>query len=307
MNGFFIITPLIAVVLLGMAIRHYGFFEEDEKDRLAKLLYWIALPALLFRTVYLSGGDLEQHKNLFLASYASFLVVPATALLLSYLRTKDRSAYALSALCAIRSNNIYLGLPAASLALGEEGFAAALTFCAIGLPGYNLASIAWGEAVMAGGLSLRSIGRTFKRIIKNPLIVACITGLSAAMLNVPIPRGTLEALKLIGDMATGLALISIGMGLEFRDIPRAFRRMWLDIIIKLVLHPAMVWAFFLIWPVPEIMIQACVILAAMPSAVNCFILAKGTGMGEEDARDLIAATTVLTPIVFPIWIWLLGI
>lgn len=303
-----IIAPLVLVVLLGMALKGFGFLNGTDRERLTRLLYWIVLPALLFRTTYLAGGDLSQHKNLFLATYASFFVVPVFGLIVSLFTHKgDQKMHALSAMASGRANNLYLGMPAVILALGDKGLEAASVFMAITLPGYNLVSIMWGEAVISGGMNFAALRTMTVRLVKNPLIVFSILGLLFAQLRIPVPNVFLVSMQLVGNMATGIALIALGMSLELHGVPAALKRTWPDVLIKLFLHPAIVWGFLLIWPVPEVFFQSAMIISAMPTAVNTFIIAAGMGMDERYACDLVAMTTVLAPISIPIWVALIGV
>jgi predicted permease len=308
LKGIFIIAPLILVVSLGMALRSVGFLGVDDRDRFAKLLYWIAIPILLFRLVYLSGENIFQYRNLFLASYASFFIVHAMGLAASYLlHPNDKEVYAFTAMASTRSNCFYLGIPAAALALGDTGVGAASAYLAIALPGYNLITVMWGEAALSGGVSMAALRRASVRIIKNPMIISCFLGLAAAMLGIRVPSAVLESFKLVSEMATGIALISLGLSLELSDLPAALRRTWLDAVFKLVINPAVVWALFLIWPVQEIMFQASMIVTAMPIAVNTFILAGGMGMDERYACESVASSTVLAPVSIAAWFAILGI
>lgn len=308
MTGLKIIAPLVLVVILGMALKGFGFLNDTDRERLTRLLYWIVLPALLFRTTYLAGGDLSQHRNLFLATYATFFVVPAFALGVSCFTHKgDRKLHALSAMSSARANNLYLGMPAVILALGDKGLEAASVYMAIALPGYNLVSIMWGEAIISGGLSLKALRTMSARVVKNPLIIFSMLGLIFAQLHIPVPETLLVSMQLVGNMATGIALIALGMSLEVHGIPAALRRTWPDVLIKLFLHPAIVWGFLLLWPVPETFFQSAMIISAMPTAVNTFILAGGMGMDERYACDLVAMTTVLGPLSIPIWVALIGV
>lgn len=308
MTGFSIIAPLVLVVILGIALKQIGFLVDSDRERLTRLLYWIVLPALLFRTTYLAGGDLSQHKNLFLATYSTYFVVPLFALVIArFFRKQDRRMQALSAMSSARANNLYLGMPAVILALGDKGLEASSVYMAIALPGYNLVSIMWGEAILTGGLSARAFRAMVSRVVKNPLIAFSVLGLVCAQLRVPIPQTFLVSMQLVGNMATGIALISLGMSLDLRGVPAALRRTWADVFVKLFVHPAIVWAFLLIWPVPEAYFQAAMIISAMPTAINTFILAGGMGMDEVYACELVAMTTVLAPITIPIWVALIGV
>lgn len=309
MKGLMIIAPLILVIVLGMVLRTTGFFDKRDRERLTKLLYWIVLPALLFRTTYLSGSGIAQQKNLFLSTYAAMLLLPLVALLIArfLIHRHDVKLQAFSAMASIRANNMYLGLPAATLALGDVGAEAAAIYLAICLPGLNLVSILWGEAVQSGGLSPKTLKTMSGKIFKNPLIVFCIAGLLFAQLRIPLPDFFLMSLKLVADMATGVALIALGMSLELPNLWRAFKRTWHDSLIKLILHPAFSWGFMLLWPVSTEVFRAAIIISSMPTAVNTFIIAGGMGLDEQYACETVAVTTVLAPITIPLWVLLLGV
>jgi predicted permease len=309
MKGLLIIAPLILVVLLGMVLKAVGFLKEPDRERLMNLLYWVALPALLFRTTYLSGARIEEHMNMLVTAYLVMMAVPLVTFLISlpFTHRGDKSRRAVSVMASARGNHVYLGLPVCALALHEAGMEAASVFIAITLPGYNVISILWGEIVYSGGIAWSTFGKTATRVAKNPLVASSLVGLAAAQLGLPVPETLMTSLKLVSDMATGIALILLGMGLEFLGIVPALRRSWHDVLIKLVMHPAMTWAFFAIWHVPEIYLRVAVLIAAMPTAVNTFIIARGMKLDDRYACEIIAVSTILAPITIPIWIALLGI
>ena len=309
MKGILVIAPLILIIAIGMAIRATGFASAKGKEDFTRVLYWIVLPALLFRTTYLASGDISGQQNLFFSAYAAMFTLPLLALLISVFFTHkgNKKDQAVSSMASYRSNNVYLGLPVCVLALGEPGMRAASVYLAIALPGYNLISIMCGEIVYSRGVTRKSLAGAAGRVIKNPLVTSSLLGLAAATAGIRVPDTLMVSMKLLADMATGIALISLGMSLEISSLLRAFRNTWHDAAIKLILHPAITWIFLLLWPVPEIYFQVAVIIAAMPTAVNTFIIAGGMGLNEEYACELVAVTTVLAPIAIPIWLSLLGI
>jgi Predicted permeases len=71
--------------------------------------------------------------------------------------------------------------------------------------------------------------------------------------------------------------------------------------------PLFLWALLLALSVPEPLLKVTVMLSSMPSAVNCFIMAKEMKMDSDYAADLVASTTVLGIISIPVWANLLGI
>jgi predicted permease len=184
---------------------------------------------------------------------------------------------------------------------------AASLYVALTVPGYQVASIVCGEAVMSGRITRGSLAHCAARVMKNPLVLSCLLGFFAALLGIPVPEFILTSMRLVADMATGLALIALGLSLEVSDFMPALRRTWHDALIKLFLHPALTWAFLLIWPAPDIFFKSAIILAAMPTAINTFIIAGGMGLDEKYARDIVAISTVLSALTIPAWIAVLGI
>lgn len=308
MSGLSIIAPLIIVIALGMAIKSFGFFDDNDRKRLIKVLFWVILPSLLFRTAYLSGKNFWGQKNLLYAAYSSQFLVPFLALLIALIVHKgDRRMQALSAMVSARANNVYLGMPAAILALGEPGVAASSIFLAMTLPIYNLVSILWGEIVLSGSISLKTLSTIIIKSLKNPLVISSFLGLCVAQSAIVLPNPLLVSLKLVGDTATGLALIVLGMGINLSNIKSLLKRTAPDVAIKLVLHPAVMWGLLILWPVEEVFLKTAVIISSMPTAVNTLIIAKGIGLDEQYAGEIVAVTTLLAIVTIPIWISLLGL
>lgn len=309
MRGVFIIAPLFILIVLGVILGRTKFLKPEDKEVFSKLLYWIVLPALLFRTTYNAGGGIWEHKNLFISSYLAMIALPVLAYLISRFIThrSDRKGQALSTMVSARTNNMYLGLPVAVLALGDAGMELGSIYLAIVMPAYNIISILSGEIVLSGTVSAKMIKSLSVKIVKNPLIMASIIGLLFCQIGIPVHDVFLRSMKLLADMATGVALIALGMSLEFDDLLDAVRNTWADVAIKLVLHPAVSLLLFLIWPVDTQMAQTVVLITAMPTAVNSFIIAAGMGMDGKRACQIVAMTTVLSAVTIPLWIYALGL
>ena len=52
MLGFFLVIPLMIIILAGNILRSKGFYSSSDIAALTKTLYWVILPPLLFRTTY---------------------------------------------------------------------------------------------------------------------------------------------------------------------------------------------------------------------------------------------------------------
>jgi hypothetical protein len=162
-----------------------------------------------------------------------------------------------------------------------------------------------------GRPNLAGICEMLKRLVINPLIISCVLGIGLAMTGLEsLPLVFDEAMKLMGNAATAVALLALGGTLDLSRINSIFimiRRTWQDCLIKLVIHPLILWGLLLALSVPDPLLKVTVMLSSMPSAVNCFIMAKEMNMDSDYAADLVASTTVLGIVTIPVWANLLRI
>lgn len=302
------VLPLALVMGLGFLFRRLGLIGEDTVPRLNSILYWAALPALLFRSILGVGSEIFSDPNLFWAVHVSFLTVPAIAWLAARSFSKDRKRVAVSVLTSIRSNNVFMGIPAVTIAMGQQGLESISLYLAVSLLGFNLISITWAQVVLSGRFTLRSFVGTLIQLLKNPLILACILGVACASVSFDkLPFWLDVALKMVGDTGSGIALIALGASLRFDNLGEAFRSTWRDSLFKLIVNPALVWIAFLVWPVNLLLRNAVIMASAMPAAVNNFVISHNMGMDQDYAGQIIALSTALSIFTLPVWIWLLGI
>ena len=183
MHGILIVAPLVLVMAMGWVARRRGLIREESVSQFNDLLYWIGLPALLFRSTLSVGKDAFSSPNLFFAVHLAFIVTPALAWVLASLYQKDRKRRAVSILVSVRSNNVYMGIPAIALAMGEPGTRALGLFFAVCMVGYHLVTLTWAQVAISGGVNRDSLKKTLAGLAKNPLLLACLAGLALAGLG----------------------------------------------------------------------------------------------------------------------------
>ncbi len=114
-----------------------------------------------------------------------------------------------------------------------------------------------------------------------------------------------ETLKLLGNIASGTALLSLGATLKLEALTSMLPRAWRDVILKLIFLPALTWGLFLLFPVNPLVFRTVVLIAAMPVAVDCFILSQVLEMDPDQSAAAITASTLLSGLTVPLWITLL--
>ncbi len=194
------------------------------------------------------------------------------------------------------------------LLLGEAAIAPVMLVLAVDLIVFGSLIVIIITGARDGRLSLgifRSIGLG---LIKNPMIVSIVLGLTWSGLQIPIPGPLNEFVILLGNAATPGALFAIGASLASKSAERVSVAGWLSFC-KLVLHPAAVAvAALVIFPVEPYAAGVMIAAAALPVAGNVYMLAQHYGIAPHRVSSSILISTALSIITVSLvigWVSLL--
>lgn len=307
-SAFFIVLPLGAVMAIGWYLRYRDVVTYSGLDEMNRLLYWVAMPAILFRSTIRVDPELFSNLPFMCAVYSVFVVLPFLSWGLAKSRKLPRKKLAVSVLISVRGNNVFMGLPAVTIALGEAGLESYGIYLALSLVVYQVISISMGQFAMSGELSLSSIKQVFGRLIRNPMLISCLLGVVGAFSGLgSIPHWVDQTLVILGNIGSGVALIALGASLVVEDILSSIRQVWGDLIVRLILSPLLTLLAFQVFPVEPMLIKTSVLVAAMPAAVNNFVLSKGMGMDGEYAGKVVVTSTMCSVFTITFWLSIMGV
>lgn len=275
LQQFQIAAPLFAMVLIGYLLARLPRWPPRLSALLSRFVFTIAIPALLFR---LMGGLATLpavDARLLIAYFGGCLAVFAIA------RLWGKSAFGLDgvsqsvfALGGIFSNNVLLGVPLARVALGEAAMPAValiIVFNSLLLWMLVTVSVEWARH---GDVSLRGFGQTLRSVLKNPVIAAIWAGAAYAMLFGSLPPLIDTPVWLVGETATPLALLVLGMGLAEYGLSDGWRAGVAITALKLVGQPLAVLVLARLIGLPSIETQAALLLAALPVGINVVLMSR---------------------------------
>ena len=142
-------------------------------------------------------------------------------------------------------------------------------------------------------------------IAKNPIILSILLGLVVGIIGIDFPTIVDKTVNSVAQMATPLALITIGAGFEGRKALAKMKPKVVASMIKLVIQP------LIFLPVAaylgfagEKMIGILVMLAA-PTTPSCYIMAKNMHNDEVLSASVVVTTTLLAAFTLTGWIFIL--
>lgn len=290
------ILPIFLLMAVGNLLKRSPLINATAWPGMEQLAYWVLYPTLLFVTIYNADFSGLALDAMLIALMMSLVIMGALVLALwPPMRTSGLitpSEYSSVFQTAMRWNG-FMALAIAQKLFPPEGVAVVALAMAVIIIPLNVSSVMVVTRFAARSADWLAIARS---VAINPLIVASFAAIFLRMLPFGLYEPLNEALRLTGSAALGLGLLAIGAGLRLNDFS-GFRRVafWLPTVVKLVGFPITMVALGLALGVRGDQLYYLSLCAAVPAAMNGYLLARQLG---GDAELYAAITTLQTALSF---------
>lgn len=298
--------PIFLVMVIGYILKQIGMLNDNFVTVANKFNFKVTLPFMLFKDI--AGVDIKAVFDikyvLFCAivSTICFWVVWGTAKLL----VRDKTIRGAFVQSSFRGSAAVMGLAFIQNIYGSSAMGPLMIVSAV--PLYNIFSVIvlTFEANDSTGIDKKAkIRQAGINICKNPIILSILAGLIVGLLGIQFPTLVNKTVSNVAQMATPLALITIGAGFEGRKVLAKIAPTMAASMIKLVLQPLVflpvaAWMGFS----GEKMI-AILIMLASPTTPSCYIMAKSMNNDEVLTASVIVTTTLMAAFTLTGWIFLL--
>ena len=301
------VAPVFLLVAIGVFARKMNLVNESFVNGASKLNFRTGLPALLFLSVYQAKGP-----AFFDWKFVSFMTCGCLAFALILWLTVPRLVEDKAKASAIihtvfKPNIIVLGFPLAIMAFGTEHASAISMLMPLMVPLNNAFAVMilcvldpQNQSTGAGSLRKSAAG-----IVKNPIILAAVAALLLLQFHVTLPPFLLKLVASLSDMATPLALITLGAQMTMKSIFSDRRYVIAATVLKVGVMPLILvpLAYFLGFRSYELAVVF--IVAASPSAVNSYMLAREMHSDEVLTGEIILSTTFYSMFIIFLGIFIL--
>lgn len=298
--------PIFLVMVIGYILKQIGMLNDNFVTVANKFNFKVTLPFMLFKDI--AGVDIKAVFDikyvLFCAivSTICFWVVWGTAKLL----VRDKTIRGAFVQSSFRGSAAVMGLAFIQNIYGSSAMGPLMIVSAV--PLYNIFSVIvlTFEANDSTGIDKKAkIRQAGINICKNPIILSILAGLIVGLLEIQFPTLVNKTVSNVAQMATPLALITIGAGFEGRKALAKIAPTMAASMIKLVLQPLVflpvaAWMGFS----GEKMI-AILIMLASPTTPSCYIMAKNMDNDGVLTASVIVMTTLLAAFTLTGWIFIL--
>jgi predicted permease len=306
MNTASTIIPIFAIIALGTFARRKGFLPSTFLAPANRLVYYIAIPAMIFRAIARSSLHAGINLEVVLITLACVPLAFIMGIIALHMMAKKSDRNGTFIQCAFHGNLGYIGLAVIFYYLGEEGLVQGSILAGFIMILQNFLAVLALQLFSAREPSIYDLRQFVNRILINPVILSALAGIVYAFINIPIPLILDRSLIIISGLALPMALLLIGASLSFSLVRTKFALALISSAIKLLALPALGSIVYLRFGVlPERFLPGLILLAA-PPATLIYIFAKEMNGDPELAVATISVGTILSGFTYALWLHLFG-
>lgn len=291
--------PVFAVIAAGLLAGRLKLATVADSASFNRFVFRFGMPAALFGLMSGASGLSLEDGVIALAYGAAALAV----ILFSYFLA--RKAFRLSppeagahAFASTIGNAVFLGLP---IALAIEGWARPFVVLML-VEGILVIGV--GAALMGAPANSHSragpsrILEFFIRPLKNPLVVAALSGFIFATAGGVLPGPIRSFFDILGRGAGPVALFSLGLFLATHPLPplrEAAAKILAVTVLKMAVLPGIAFVLIAVFGVDDpAYVGAMALFTVTPTAVGAFVMASQYGRYVPETVAAIAVTTALS-------------
>ena len=301
--------PFFGLILLGFACGRLMKIPESGLAWMNFFIVYIALPPLFFKLIGVT--PIEELTNwrfiaaTTLCTYIAFFLSFGVGLVASGGNIREST---IQGIFGAYSNVGYMGPGLTLAALGTgSSVPTALIFVFDSMLLFTLLPF----LMALGGKEKIQLWATTKlvltRIFTHPFNVATFCGVAAAYFKWQPPAAIDTMIVLLKNAAAPVALFALGVTVALRPLTRAPKEMPVHLIIKLILHPMLVFTVLsLIGGFERVWILTATLMAGLPPALNVFVMARQYDTYVERASSGVLVGTLVSILTVTGLLWLIA-
>jgi len=298
--------PYFGLIFIGFACGKTRALPESGLAWMNFFLLYVSLPALLFRIMSETPfSELNNPPFLIattLATVSAFVFAMVVGRIIGDLSLRKAT---MAGLAGAYGNIGYMGPGLALAVLGSKAAApTALIFCCDSIFLFSIVPLLIALTDREHPSFLHAIAIAARQIVLNPLIMSAAAGALVAALHIQLPVAVDKTLSFLQNAAAPTALFVLGVTVALRPFDRVPWEVPGVIAIKLLIHPLIVFGLMLLFgPFAQPWAATAVLMAALPPALNVFVIARQNNTWIEPASVAVLIGTFASVVTLTSVMW----
>jgi predicted permease len=287
--------PFFGLIFLGYACGRIKQIPDAGLAWMNFFLIYVALPVLFYRILAKTPFEKLANAPFVVATTLATASIFAVSFVIGLaLRKGNPREATITGLAGAYGNVGYMGPGLALATLGPDAAVpVALIFCFDNMLLFalvpSLMALAERGKMPPGAAALDVV----KRIVLHPFIIATVAGVVAAATHFEAPVAIDRLMEFLQNAAAPCALFALGVTVALRPLESVPWEVPPIVLMKLVAHPLVVLT--LLWalgPMPEAWVYTGFMMAALPPALNVFIMARQYDTWVQQASGAVLIGTL---------------
>lgn len=298
------LTPVLSLILIGFLIRRSEFLPSSFWPSAERLTYFLLMPAALIHSLAGKKIGTLPWLNILLTVEG---VIVASALLVVIWGAANRrmggGVFTSLFQGGVRFNT-FVALALAESLFGKEGLFLAALGAGFMIVLINVLCVSAFSLTVGSGA-----GIDFKRLVRdltrNPLIIACVTGIALNASGLRLPAALDGTLLLAGKAAFPLGLMAVGAAYRAGNLALHWQPLVISCTIQFLCKPLVAWQLASATGLSGTAAGVVLLLFSVPTSPASYILSRQMGGDHDSMAAIITAQTCLSFITLPLTVWIL--
>lgn len=287
---------MMILILVGVICSKTRIISKESNKELSRFVLQVINPVLILMA-YQTEYRTELVRNLlvtFALSVLAFVIMIGSAYIL--IRNKQGRETAVERFSAIYSNCGFMGIPLINALFGTEGVFYLTAFITV----FNFIVWTHGIILISGEKSMKQVVKVFY----SPTIIAIVLGIVMFFAQIKIPSVPAEALNLLAELNTPLAMIVSGVTMADTNIPKLLKKpgIYYISLMKLIVIPLILIGVLSLFDIDEKVRLTIVVAAAAPPAAMCTLQCIRYNKNSLYASEIFTAGTIFSIAALPLMV-----
>jgi predicted permease len=305
---FDLVLPFFGMIALGYFCGKRVKLPAEGLAWMQFFLIYVSLPMLFYRLIADKPlSDLTNWPYVIATTLATYVVFALSFTVGLYFTRGNLPQSVMQGVAGAYSNIGYMGPPLVLAALGPAASApVVLIFVFDNLLLFSLIPFLMALAGVEKKSMLQTARDVAWKVVTHPFNVATVLGVIAAVTKLQLPSALDKMTIWLSGAAAPCALFLLGVTVAIRPMQKMPPEVPALMFIKLIVHPLLILLLLSIMgDFPPAWVFAGMVMAALPPALNIFVISTQYGVGVERASASILVGTIASMVTLTLFLWLI--
>lgn len=297
------IAPIFLIIATGYLLFRMRIVDETIWSAIEHICFYLLFPFLIIRTLSRANlGSVPLFDFLLVLVVAILGMASLLVLIQAFVwRRFPESGPSFSSVFqgATRFHG-FVAIAVIGPLYGDEGLTLAALALAIMVPLLNVISVIV-LSIYGRNDSTPEFGAVARKVVTNPLIIACVCGLLLNYLGVP--DILFDAIDIIGAGGLGLGLLAVGASMKLGHAAQHKMLLTIGVLTRLIGMPVMVIGMSWLVGLEGIARTVAIIAGAVPTAASAYVMARKMGGDAELMSSIVTFQVIVAFFTLPLFIY----